>query len=73
MSLYFVFEQENLLDKHEFIRWLVDRVEHVKSADTKALQLHLPLVLRVRLQNLHIVHVHAYNIDNYVYTVKAVQ
>jgi len=41
-------EQENLLDSHEFLRWLVERVDHIKSADTKGLQLYLPLVLKVK-------------------------
>ena len=47
VSLVFVF-QESLLDSHEFLRWLVERVDHIKSSDTKAIQLYLPLVLKVR-------------------------
>lgn len=35
------------MDSHEFLRWLVERIEHIKSSDTKALQLYLPLVLKV--------------------------
>ena len=43
-----VLVQENLLDCHEFLHWLVERVDHIKAADTKGLQLYLPLVLKVK-------------------------
>ncbi len=39
--------QENLLDSHEFLRWLVERLEQIKTKDTKSLQLYLPLVIKV--------------------------
>lgn len=44
--------QENLLDSHEFLSWLVQRVDHIKPTDTKTnpyfpLMLYLPLVLKV--------------------------
>ena len=38
--------QENLLDRHEFLRWLVEE-EFIKATDNKVLQLYLPLVLTV--------------------------
>ena len=38
--------EENLLDRHEFLRWLVERIEEVKPSDTSQLQLYLPLVLK---------------------------
>ena len=41
--------QENLLDRHEFLRWLVERIEEVKPSDTAQLQLYIPLVLKVRV------------------------
>ena len=45
--------QEDLLDCHEFLRWLVERVDQVKPKDTKSLQLYLPIVLRVRNASTH--------------------
>ena len=38
--------QENLLDRHEFLKWLVEE-EFTKATDHKVLQLYLPLVLTV--------------------------
>ena len=38
--------QENLLDRHEFLKWLVEE-EFIKASDNKVLQLYLPLVLTV--------------------------
>lgn len=49
--------QENLLDSHEFLSWLVQRVDHIKPTDTKTnpyfpLMLYLPLVLKVSVVSL---------------------
>ena len=38
--------QENLLDRHEFLKWLVEE-EFIKVTDNRVLQLYLPLVLTV--------------------------
>ena len=42
----YVCPQENLLDRHEFLKWLVEE-EFIKVTDNKVLQLYLPLVLTV--------------------------
>jgi hypothetical protein len=41
--------QENLLDRHEFLKWLVEE-EFIKVTDNRVLQLYLPLVLTVSIK-----------------------
>ena len=45
--------QENLLDRHEFLKWLVEE-EFIKVTDNKVLQLYLPLVLTVSQSNVYL-------------------
>ena len=39
--------QENLLDRQEFLRWLVERIETSKPSDDRSLVLYLPMALKV--------------------------
>lgn len=38
--------QENLLDRQEFLRWLVERIETSKPSDDRSLVLYLPMALK---------------------------
>lgn len=68
MVHYFLhsFLQESLLDRQDFLQWLLDLLDKSKNADDLLLKFLIPLLLRVKY------HVHfvlkAYNCVNYTCT-----